>query len=76
MGSYDAGSIQMFSARKRSEQTFEPPTIACVYSSSSQTLTRVSFTLRLLILKTVKQYYSLKKVKMIELKKPNIPSVC
>lgn len=42
MGSCDVGLMQMFSLQKRSKQTFESPTIACVYSRNSQTLTRVS----------------------------------
>ncbi|VDN81262.1 unnamed protein product [Brugia pahangi] len=40
MGSCDTGLLQIFSAQKRSEQTFEPPIIACVYSRSNQTLIR------------------------------------
>ncbi|EJD75597.1 hypothetical protein LOAG_17277 [Loa loa] len=40
MVSCDIGAMQRFLAQKRSEQTFEPPTIACVYSRNSQTLTR------------------------------------
>ncbi|KAL3989599.1 7 transmembrane receptor (rhodopsin family) protein [Acanthocheilonema viteae] len=40
MGSCDFDLMQMFSAKKRSEQTFESLTIVCVYSRNNQTLTR------------------------------------